>query len=321
MRALIVLLACASFALAGSLKIEGETKVEAYKMVRLSASGVPEGAALVWDVDREEVADLEEVDGRLLFVAPPGKYKIKLRAIVVTKEGKTKVQTARTTIIVGPEKPTPPTAPPGGKADPVQATGKLRFGSAGCTATVIFPRRPDGKWDILTAAHCIGGIGSRGTFTLKDGRTLNVSVVSKDTRPDIAWLVTQDPVENLPYAYLAKDLPAIGTRIWHQGYGVDRPGNRETGTVTASTSSRNQLTMRLSVSSGDSGSGIFREDTGEVVSVVCCTGGGRTYGGTNLEAQRLRPSNTSIEAVENPHPVPIWEEPNHGQGIASPTGV
>ena len=43
--------------------------------------------------------------------------------------------------------------------------------------------------------------------------------------------------------------------------------------MTAGPDSNGQLQFRLSVSSGDSGSGIFRADTGEVVGVVCCTSG------------------------------------------------
>jgi hypothetical protein len=53
------------------------------------------------------------------------------------------------------------------------------------------------------------------------------------------------------------------------GYGVDKPGNKETGHMVSGPDGNGQLRMNLSVSSGDSGSGTIRADTGELVAVVC----------------------------------------------------
>ncbi len=55
------------------------------------------------------------------------------------------------------------------------------------------------------------------------------------------------------------------------GYGVDLPGNREDGEVTVSEQPDGKTSFVLSVSPGDSGGGIFRDDTGELVGTVCCT--------------------------------------------------
>src|SRR5262249_36997558 len=100
-------------------------------------------------------------------------------------------------------------------------------------------------------------------------------------------------LDGLPYALLARTDPAPGTAVWHNGYGVDKPGNREDGVVTAAPNADGQLQFRLSVSSGDSGSGIFRADTGELVGVVCCTTGlgvnTAMWGGASTTALRLRP--------------------------------
>ena len=195
-----------------------------------------------------------------------------------------------------PKPKDPPTAP---KSDPIGATGRLRFGSAGCTATVIGPKRQDGRYDVLTAAHCNGGKGDRGTLTLKNGITVGVTVVAKNERADLCWMVTDTVVGDLPFAVIATANPAVGTAIWHMGYGVDVPGNREDGEVLGETTD-GQLQMKLSVSSGDSGSGIFRADTGELVAVVCCTTGRGTktimYGGCAVEARKLRPATTDLEA-------------------------
>jgi len=193
-------------------------------------------------------------------------------------------------------------------ANPEAATGQLRFGNAGCTATVMYPRRSDGRWEILTAAHCTGGVGSKGSIKLKDGRTIAVTVAVRDQKCDVSWLVTDDAtLTELPYAKLAVGDPAVGVSIWHMGYGVDKPGNKETGAVVRGPDSKGQLEMTLSVSSGDSGSGIFRSDNGELIAVVCCTSSmgrpGSMWGGSATSAARLRPSiRVGIE-----HPIEIFQ--------------
>lgn len=200
--------------------------------------------------------------------------------------------------------------PPGQPADPVAATVRLRFGNSGCTATVVGPRRPDGKWDVLTAAHCTGGVGSRGTITLKNGQSLAVTVTVRNTTADLAWMVTDQVIEQLPFANLATTNPAPGTALWHQGYGIDVPGNRETGTVTRGPDQNGQLQMHLSVSPGDSGSGIFRQDTGELIAVTCCTSGlarrAAMWGGASTVAINLRPrvaAQTSPVVPSRLHPI------------------
>ncbi|MFO0876502.1 MAG: trypsin-like peptidase domain-containing protein [Gemmataceae bacterium] len=155
------------------------------------------------------------------------------------------------------------------------------------------PRRADGRWDVITAAHCTGNVGSVGEITLKTGQRYKVHVLHRATGPDITWMVLDGTPDTLPYAMVATSAPSSGTKVWHMGYGVDRPGNREEGTVTGGPAANGQLSFRLSVSSGDSGSGIFREDTGELVGVVCCTTGmGRQvtmYGGACTTALKIRP--------------------------------
>lgn len=281
----------------GQLKITGEAKVKANRMVRLTATGMAEGAALVWDVSDEDRCDVEESGNRLLLVAPPGTYKVKVRALTV-KDGKTAAETARVTVVVEAEQPPVPPPPPKKAADPVQATCKLRFGNSGCTATVVAPRRADGRWEALTASHCTGEVGSKGRITLKDGRSFTVTVVARNRSADLSWLVTDEAPEDMPHALLATSNPTAGVKVWHQGYGVDRPGNRESGNVQGGPSATGQLAFKLSVSSGDSGGGIFREDTGELVAAVCCTTGmGRQvtmFGGSCTTAIAMRPKSEDL---------------------------
>jgi hypothetical protein len=158
--------------------------------------------------------------------------------VITNTDGVLSVEEARVSVTiesctpVPPVPPKPDPKPPGdGKLDPVGALGRIRFGNAGCTATVIGPRRPDGRWDVLTAAHCVSGVGARGTLTLKDGRSFGIRVVAFHKTPDVAWCVTDDEVKDLPYALIAEANPAVDTPVWHMGFGVDRPGNREDGTV------------------------------------------------------------------------------------------
>lgn len=98
----------------GQLKINGTLRVERDRMVRLKAEGAPEGAALFWDISPEETTDIEEINGRVLFTGPPGKYKVKLRYVKLDKEGKTVGETARCVVEIGgiPD-PLPPDPGPG----------------------------------------------------------------------------------------------------------------------------------------------------------------------------------------------------------------
>ena len=86
--------------------------------------------------------------GVLEFAAHPGTYEVELLVITNT-DGALSVEEARVGVTiesctpVPPVPPKPDPKPPGdGKLDPVGALGRIRFGNAGCTATVIGPRRP-----------------------------------------------------------------------------------------------------------------------------------------------------------------------------------
>lgn len=284
-------------------KIVGKEKWLPYTLVRLSADGLDEKAGLLWRV-YPMVDRATTPRGVLEFVAAPGEYRVELLAIT-QKDGVIDVKEAFKIVTIEGKEPEKP-APPKGNATPRAALGRILFGNAGCTATVIGPRRGDGRWDVLTASHCVSGVGSTGVFTASDGRKFPVRCTAYEKKSDLAWLVT-DVVENLPFAYLAKTNPAPGTKIWHAGFGVHNPGNLEKGEVAGSNPD-GMLAMRLSVSSGDSGGGIFREDTGEVISAVCCTQSRNTYttmyGGSCETAWRLRPHVAALD-TDPWHPVEI----------------
>jgi len=291
---------------AQSVKIVGETKYKPHSLVRLRADGADAKAALLWRVHpAKNVQRATNPRGILEFAAHPGTYEVELLVITNAGDG-LQVDEARVTIEIeggGPSPPKPDPKPPGGgKLDPVAALGRIRFGHSGCTATVIGPRRPDGHWDVLTAAHCVNGVGHRGTLVLKDGRSFGLRVEAHQRTPDVAWCITDDAVDDLPYALVADASPPVSTAIWHMGFGVDKPGNREDGTVVQGENPQGQLRMILSVSSGDSGGGIFRTDTNELVSTVCCTTGMArnvsVWGSTTESIRKARPKADTAE---------IWE--------------
>lgn len=177
--------------------------------------------------------------------------------------------------------PQPGPVQPGPTQNPIEAIGRIQFGSAGCTATVIAPPRADGQYDCLTAAHCVRDVGAEGKMTLRTGKSFRIRVVAMDRGADWCWLRTVDAPAGLPVARLAAAHAAEGTPVWHAGFGVDKPGNVEEGTATRGPVG-GQCEYYLSVSSGDSGGAIVNRATGEVLSPVCCTtrlsGKGRVFG-------------------------------------------
>jgi len=322
------------------LRIIGEPVVEPHKLARFTAQGHDPKAALLWRVYPSTGIDRATTARHLLeFTGDPGKYIVELLAIIQDKDGVLKIDEARIQVELRgcgqvppapvPPEPAPPSphvppAPPSpqpkpdprpdpktqGKLDPVNAIGRIRFGASGCTATIIGPRRADGRWDVLTAAHCVSGVGAKGRMQLKDGRTFGITIVVHQREPDLAWAITDESIGDLPYAELAERSPQPGVKIWHMGYGVDRPGNREDGTVADWPNQRGQLRMILSVSSGDSGGGIFRDDNNQVVSTVCCTTGMAQkvsmFGASTEAIRRARPGGRSEDFMEwEPMPIPI----------------
>lgn len=305
------------------VRITGETKYKPYTLVRLKAEDVDPKSALLWRINpSKEVQKATSPRGVLEFVAPPGSYDVEV-LVISNNGGNLVVEESRVIVTIEgliPPKPDPkpeprpdPKPPTDGKLDPINALGRIRFGNAGCTATIIGPRRSDGKWDVLTAAHCMSGEGQRGSLTLKDGRSFAIRVVAHHKTPDVAWCVIEEEVTDLPYALLAEKNPLPDTPIWHMGFGVDKPGNREEGTIAEKENNQGQLRMILSVSSGDSGGGIFRADTNEVVSVVCCTSGmarkQSMWGCATEVARRTRPRPaTELDLGWIPLPIPICNE-------------
>lgn len=121
-----------SLLMAAPPQITGETTVDQYRLVQLTVSNAAAEAAVLWDVYPEDNVDIREfADGLLIFTAPPGDYKIKLRLI----NGK-QVDTLRAVVTIKGTNPAPGPAPgpnpgpgpaPGPAPSPVLPDGKFKL--------------------------------------------------------------------------------------------------------------------------------------------------------------------------------------------------
>ncbi len=208
--------------------------------------------------------------------------------------------------------PPPKPAPPQPTPDPVQAIGRLVMPGGYCSATVIGP--PDGsgptRQRLVSAAHCVSRVGQRLTYVTRSGVSIPVTVIAVDRQADISILVTDQPVDPLPWVRVADRTPPPGTAVLHAGFGVDKPGNVERGTVVGGGGGAAQVEYDLSVSPGDSGGGICVSDGGELLSPVCCTTclgcRGRVWGGS---PERIRAMLTSPASYTDLEPVPMPPPP------------
>jgi MYXO-CTERM domain-containing protein len=314
----VCLLASNSRGASAAPTIEGPTKYGPHELVSLKAVGVDPKAAVLWRVSPargfQRAATVREL---CQGSAAPGTYDVDLLVIAQGPDG-LRVDEARVTIQVEgctptPPAPVPPAPVPPGRVD--AAIGRLSFSGAGCTATPIFPVRQDGRYDILSAAHCVPGMGARGVWTCQDGRAFNVVVVAYNNTADICWLRTVNvPAAPLPMAILARELPEKGEKVWQAGYGVQVPRNREEGEFLAPENSQGKLQFWLSVSSGDSGGPIVHNAKDQVLAPVCCTTrkGARAFvfGGSCRVAWNMREkiSETAEEEPWKPVEMPEVEE-------------
>lgn len=266
-------------------------EVEAGKLVRVTLEGAPPDCDINWLIipEPDGLERAITVPTRLEFIAPPGDYQIICCVLVRDGEkvwqriltGKVRVRPA-----VQPPQPSPPPRPepPGGPAPPtppsptwvrntMAAMGVTQTGSGRCTATHVKISATQSRSVFLTAAHCVGAVGSKVVFTtrrLPTELTVHCVVVAVNRDADCAWLMAEDNrlYWEIPYAELSGELPPNGTAVWHAGFGVNIPGNTEEGTVVAVETE--QLQFDLSASPGDSGAAIVWRVRDQIVSVVCC---------------------------------------------------
>jgi len=176
--------------------------------------------------------------------------------------------------------PAPPKPSVQTQFDPSNAIHKVIMQRGYCSGTIVAHSessvlRPDKRLWVVSAAHCFGEVGNKVQHQLRDGRTLVGTVCAIDRGADCALVITDPITESfgvVPYTTVASiGSYSVGNPVWHQGFGVHIPGNKEIGKIADLTNQRGQVRYRLSVSQGDSGGGIIHDATGRLLSPVCCT--------------------------------------------------
>lgn len=206
-----------------------------------------------------------------------------------------------------------PKAPEEQAADPLGARVKLVCGNAGCTGAVVGPRLKDGRYYVLTAAHCVSQAGQQCRGRMPSGEELALTVQAIDRKADCAWMITQPTPHPIPYIRLSTTVPPVGTRIWVAGYGVGFNGQQRFGHVTGGITREGQLQFSVAVDHGDSGGPVVNDATGELVSVVCCTSAlgreGNVYGAGPQAIAAARPMALTSEPAWVPLPLPVRNTP------------
>ncbi len=193
--------------------------------------------------------------------------------------------------------------------DPVNAVVRIQFGNAGCSGTFVGPILPDGRLQLLTASHCLKGQPKNGVAVFRDGTTVRIVQQGNWEGPDVGWCVTELPVAKSYYTMLADAMPSVGDKVYHCGFGVDVPGNRENGVVVRPDNGEGQTQYQISVSSGDSGGGIALNEKGHILSPVCCTTAkgqrAQVWGATVEQCRKLRPLPSPVLEEWTPIDIPM----------------
>lgn len=204
-----------------------------------------------------------------------------------------------------PSGSTPAPPPPRPVPPPHERVYRIIIGSSGCSSGIVLPPDASGQQYGVTAAHCVPTGRSEGVLLTRSGSRVRLTILATDRASDAAVFMVHSN-EPLPFLDLADDVPPPGTAVWHAGWGVDHPGNVETGTVVEPLTSNNQTRFRLSVSSGDSGGVICRADNNQVISVVCCTTApGRTADVWGASVRSLRALLRRVSTAEDWTPLEI----------------
>lgn len=186
-----LLLACVTAAApptapTGPVKISGELKVPPYRLVELAADGAGAEDLIFWDVTPPESADVRENGAKLLFVAPPGEYRVTVRVVPV-KDGKISgpARTERCVVVIGMPPPPKPTVsvtlnPP---AATVAPGGIVRF-----VPTVTGAADMSVVW----TCTCVGGgnVQQDGTFTAGSVETTATVTVTSRADPTASFTAT-----------------------------------------------------------------------------------------------------------------------------------
>lgn len=192
--------------------------------------------------------------------------------------------------------------------DPARAAVQIHSEGSGCSGTLVRLDASEQYW-LLTCAHCVRRNGQR--VDIRGDNFQLQGVVERANRAhDICLVRVNEQSRKYPVAKIAETPPARGAALWHKGYGMDRPGNVERGTVLRPGDSAWACWYTTRLSSGDSGSGQFTEATGELVALGAWAGRGENGGASLLQIRAfLFPLGGSSPS---PAPAPAWPAPQPG---------
>jgi hypothetical protein len=98
------------------------------------------------------------------------------------------------------------------KTDPWNAICKMIMDDGYCSATIVGPRRSDGRWHVVSAAHCLRRVGQSVQLVTRSGISINATCVAINRTADCAILVTEH-YDSLPYCLIADAVPPIGSAV------------------------------------------------------------------------------------------------------------
>jgi hypothetical protein len=209
----------------------------------------------------------------------------------------------------GKPEPKPPEQKP--EKNACEAIVKVIMANGYCSGTIIGPPPRDGRWTIVSAAHCFRRVGEQVEFLTRRGIAGRAIVIAINRKSDCAILKTEE-FPKLPFILLAESLPTIGEKVFHCGYGTHIPGNREDGIVLSGEDSNGQIRYRLSVSHGDSGGGIVLDKDGTLLSPVCCTtriaGVGDVWGASPRVVREMITTPAAFASDLEPVQMPVRDE-------------
>ena len=135
-------------------KITGQDVVPAYKLVRLKVDGIPPGHFILWDVYPPEDVDAatQKLKSAYEFSAPPGVYKVRVRAFKPDSE--TPLEAWKTITVQG-SAPTPPGPGPAPGPGPTPPTPAPPIAGEGNRVLVVYEtgqQLPSAQAAILTSA-------------------------------------------------------------------------------------------------------------------------------------------------------------------------
>lgn len=215
-----------------TLSISGDAKVAPHRMARLTAVGQGEKAAVVWRFDKKKL-DAERLGDRILLTGPAGEYLIEAMAVTLAKDGRTTIEEAEFTLVIGgPAPPTPPKPPTPAPDGRLGLTKVSRDGFAGVTS----PGKAAEAKKLASSHRAHAAAVAAGAYPdaakiLEAWRDSNKAALDNDAASIAAWLSWAVAI-NRKVGELHKGGKLPGNNDWSEAFreiadGLDPSGKAE----------------------------------------------------------------------------------------------